>query len=132
MGIAAFIVASGLSAVAYYQDRIISEQLAECSIYSVAHINRVYKLRSMAHIEYDYSVGGRVFQSDEPVNSFDTGEIWSVDFEKLSKRRLLLAIYYSKPDVNRILWDIPVPDTLRHISIEGWREVPFEKRKPTD
>lgn len=128
-----FVVVVGGSLLAlYFQSRTVSKQLFKCSVYTVAHITHTYQLQGMSHIEYSFSVENKIFQGDEAVNNFDTGESWSVDFKKLSERRLLLKVYCNDPKVHRILWDIPVPDTLQYVPVNGWKEIPFEKQKSSD
>ena len=113
----------------YIQYREESKKLSHCSVYTIGNIDRVFTIRGQTRIDYYYNVGEKTAKTTEGVNNFDTNESWSVDVEKLSKRRLLLQVSCHDINVNRILWDIPVPDTLRYVPANGWKEIPFQRQK---
>lgn len=99
----------------YIQYREKSKKLSDCSVYTVGNIDRVFTIRGQTRIDYYYSVHEKMAKVTEGVNNFDTNESWNVDVKKLSKRRLLLQVSCNDINVNRILWDVPVPDTLRNV-----------------
>lgn len=108
------------------QNKRLSEKLAHCSSYTIAEVTRVYRLRGMAHVVYWYKIGTQKVENDKSVNVYDTGESWMVNLHNLQKRRLLIQVYCADKTEHRIRWDIQVPDTLRYIPVEGWKELPFK------
>lgn len=112
--------------VGFFDDRNERYKLYACSLYTIGKISRVYSVRGQVRINYSYQLNAKTVQiTSEGVNNFDTNESWTVDMSELSKRRLLVRVYCNDINVNRIVWDAAVPDTLRHVPVQGWKEMPF-------
>jgi len=124
LSVIVIVVIGGTLTSLYLKKRAINKQLNQCSAYTVATIDKVYTSRMMPHAVYNFSISGREFEMDTAVNSFDTGETWSVDMDQLKRRRLFIQVYCDSPAVHQILWDISVPDSLEQPPIDGWKVVP--------
>lgn len=109
----------------FVKDRNDRYKLYACSVYTIGIISRVHTLRGHTYATYNYRINEKTVQADRNVTNFDTDEPWSVDMNKLSKRRLLVRVYCNDINVHRIVWDVAIPDTLRHVPIQGWKEIPF-------
>lgn len=115
-----------LAVVGFFQDRNERYKLYSCSVYTIGEISRVYSVRGQVRINYSYRLNTKTVQvTSKGVSNFDTNESWSIDMNELSKRRLLVRVYCNDINVNRIVWDVAVPDTVQRIPIEGWKEMPF-------
>ena len=112
-----------------YRDN--NKKLSKCSVYTIGTITRVYTLRGQTRAAYYYKINGKNVEKTKGVNNFDTNESWSVDMDKLRTRRLMLQVYCNDINVHRVLWDVAVPDTLRYIPTNGWKQIPF-KAKSTE
>ena len=117
-----------LAIVFFVQSWSVRKKLSACSVYTVGKITRVYSVRGQVRATYFYRVNAKTVQAtDDGVSNFDTGESWTVDMNKLSKRRLLLQVYCDDISVHRILWKVSIPDTLQFVPTQGWKELPFVK-----
>lgn len=116
---------SVLLIVCFIQDRNERQKLYACSTYTIGEIARVHTLRGQTYVAYHYKINAKTVEADDNVTNFDTNEPWTVDMNKLSKRRLLIRVYCNDINVHRIVWDVAVPDTLRNIPAQGWNYIPF-------
>ena len=114
-----------MSIIAYVQYRNKSIKLDKCSTYTIAYISRLHTNRSSLYVTYEYTLHGKRIEDTQGISNFDTDEPWFVDQRKLAKRRLLVKVYCDDTKINRVMWKIYVPDSLRHVPINGWKNVPF-------
>jgi hypothetical protein len=103
----------------------VEKKLDECSTYTLANVERVYKIRGMAHVVYTYHINSISLTHDKSVNIFDTGESWVVDLDKLKSRRMLVQAYCQDPKIHRILWNTVVPEKVYEVPFKGWEKPPF-------
>ena len=121
-----FGIISVLLILSFVKDRNERYKLYACSIYTIGKISRVHTLRGHTYATFHYRINEKTIEADDNITTFDTGESWNVDMNKLSKRRLLLRVYCNDINVHRIIWDVTVPDTLRDIPVQGWNYIPFK------
>jgi hypothetical protein len=92
--------------------------------YTIGVLGKKYRLPNQgSRVNFHFFYWGKKFQSD---NFLGTNEI--------SENQLTYLIEVPIKDVkrSRILWDYPVPDTLK-APFEGWKEIPaFLKKKEGD
>lgn len=122
----AFTIVIGGSLIAYYfQQKAIDKKLTECSVYTVAPITRIYRLRGFLYAEYNYKLDGKLIKVDEGVNDYDVSESTMLYQKKLESRKyFFIKIYCTDPNIHRLIWAIHVPDTLTKIPENGWLRNP--------
>jgi hypothetical protein len=108
-----------------WKNHSLDKKLSNCSFYTIGEPTKVYMLRGGVWVKYKYTINSIVINSEDGVGPNDTHEWWTIDMEKLKNRRLMLQVYCDDLNENRILWDVPVPDTLQFIPPNGWKEIPY-------
>lgn len=105
----------------------LKEKLEKCSVYTVGVVTRIHTLRKIPRMKYKYSIKGVIIENDHTIGLFDGNkdEFWNIDTDKLANRRLMLRVYCNDVKANKILWDIAIPDTLKYIPANGWKEIPY-------
>ena len=109
----------------FLQEKIVKNKFDECAIYTVADITKVYKLRGIIYAKYSFKINNSFENSETSVGPTDTGEWWDIDRQKLSKRRLFIVASCKNYKINRVDWDISIPDTLKNIPSNGWDTIPY-------
>ena len=94
-----------------------SYQVKYFSRYTIAiTTRRIITAKNGPEIEYVYHVNGSQYTS------------YGYDVEKYKIQypngRYFVKYSYKNPSACEIQWDLPVPDSIKVIPVDGWRELP--------
>ena len=86
-GLAFAVIIGGALIVLYVQSNNIDKKLSACSVYTIAPITRIYRLRGFLYAEYNYKLNGKLIKVDEGVNDYDIFEPTMSYQKKLESRK---------------------------------------------
>lgn len=119
------LIAFGILMLIFYffyfrQERRITAKLKECSFYTIMEPRY---MSSNSYLYYDFYYDYTRYSSSTTIGSEDVG----IDHTKESvmRERYWIQVYCNDFKTDRILWKIPVPDTLKHIPPKGWKKIPY-------
>jgi hypothetical protein len=105
------------------EDRI-TKKLEECCIVTLIEPIRMPDTHKLY---FKYRLNNQKYESSNSVGSEDLGMLYSRS--KILNMRFFVKIYCQDYSVNRVQWDIPVPDTLQFIPVNGWTSIPYDLEK---
>ncbi|MCR9064017.1 MAG: hypothetical protein NXI00_08635 [Cytophagales bacterium] len=76
---------------------------------------------------FSFSHDGNTINSSSSVGAGDLGAWYSKN--QVLNSRFFIRVDCDDFQVNRVLWDIPVPDTLQHAPPKGWDKIPYDLEK---
>ena len=104
----------------YRQEKTITNQLKECSFYTVATPTEMNTSTSMF---YKFNYKDVEYEKYTTVGSGDLGLTYTI--RSAMSTRYWVRVYCKDLNINRMYWDAKVPDTLQYIPKEGWKEIPY-------
>lgn len=104
----------------YIQENNIDKKFDKCYRITVAS---PYKLIRQKNMYFTFELNGKKINETAGVSSGDVGLHWNNNF--VLEKRFWLKVYCDDFKVNRVIWDIPVPDTLKFIPANGWDKIPY-------
>ncbi len=108
--------------ISYYkQEEGITDKLNECSFYTIISPIR---MPDSIKLYFSFSHDGNTINSSSSVGAGDLGAWYSMN--QVLNSRFFIRVNCDDFQVNRVLWDIPVPDTLQHAPPKGWDKIPYD------
>lgn len=104
----------------FKQENRITENLKECSFYTVIDPKRMSDNNTMY---FDFSYNAQNYSFSSSVGSSDLGLFYTR--ELALSRRYWIQVNCDNFKTQRVLWKIPVPDTLKYIPPKGWKKIPY-------
>lgn len=104
----------------FRQERRITAKLRECSFYTIMEPRR---MSSSSYLYYDFYYDYTRYSSSTTVGSEDVGVFHTK--ESVMSERYWIQVNCDDFKTDRILWKIPVPDTLKYIPSKGWKKIPY-------
>ena len=102
------------------QENKITDQLNECSFYTVA---KPVRMPSTHTIYFKFYYQGIKYEDGTSVGAGDLGNSYTES--SVMSSRYWVRVYCKDLNVNRIYWEAKVPDTLQYIPPKGWEEIPY-------
>lgn len=111
----------GIFYIFYFkQERGITNKLKDCSFYTIIEPRR---MSSSDYLYYDFYYNYSRYSGSTTIGSEDVG-IWHTK-ESVMSERYWIQVNCNNFKTRRILWKIPVPDTLKYIPPKGWKKIPY-------
>ncbi|WP_367916519.1 hypothetical protein [Leadbetterella sp. DM7] len=102
------------------QEDDITAKLEECSFYTIMEPRIMH---SSDYLYYDFYYDHKRYSSSTTLGSEDVGIGHTK--ESVMRERYWIQVYCNDFKTDRILWKIPVPDTLKYIPPKGWKKIPY-------
>jgi hypothetical protein len=102
------------------QERGITSKLEECSFYTIMEPRIMH---SSDYLYYDYYFNYKRYSGSTTIGSEDVGIGHTK--ESVMSERYWIQVHCEDFKTRRILWKIPVPDTLKYIPPKGWKKIPY-------
>lgn len=74
-------------------------------------------------MNYDFYYNDSRYSSSSTVSALDLGFSYTPDIAMSG--RYWIQVYCKNFETHRILWKVPVPDTLTYIPPKGWKKIPY-------
>jgi len=97
-----------------------TEKLKECSFFTVITPIKMPDRRKMY---YFYNYHSERHENNTSVNEDDLGAGYTS--ENALKKRYWIQVHCNDFQTDRVRWDVPVPDTLQYIPVNGWDKIPY-------
>lgn len=102
-------------------------ELRKCSKYSIAKVTGgAGGTGRGASIEYEFNFENKLVSSSD---IFDGSYRGFLVITESKEKRYFVSFSCSSPAISRVIWDIPVPDTLSYIPKDGWDGIPYSLDK---
>jgi hypothetical protein len=88
-------------------------------------LHRCLEMENVTSINQAYpaSGGGNQNNCSNSVRAEDAGLTYTK--RSVMSKRYFVRVFCDDLQVNRIHWDIPVPDTLTYVPPNGWHNIPY-------
>lgn len=119
--LAIFGIVMGIFYIFYFkQERGVTNKLKECSFYTIMEPRRMSDINTMY---FDFFYDYKMYSYSSSVGSEDLG--FSYTRNSALSRKYWIQVNCDDFKVNRVLWKIPIPDTLKYIPPKGWKKIPY-------
>lgn len=89
--------------------------------YTIAYATKMYwPIISYKRIEYNYNVGGE---------NYEATNIYALDPKVIIPARYLVQFSLEDHSLSTIYPNVPVPDSIKEVPPEGWKELPKWAKK---
>ena len=95
---------------------IYGPRLREKGRYTIGYIYQHSRHKGGATIYYKYKVGGKLYYSKDTAGG--------IKKNRLLEKRFLVRYVYDDIDLEEILLEYPVPDSIKEAPPEGWKKKP--------
>ena len=95
---------------------IYGPRLREKGRYTIGYIYQHSPHKGGATIHYKYKVGGKLYYSKDTAGG--------IKKNRLLEKRFLVRYVYDDIDLEEILLEYPVPDSIKEAPPEGWKKMP--------
>lgn len=102
------------------QENEITRKLDSCSFYSIATPIRMPDSHTLY---FSFPFEGKIIKSSTSLGADDAGFTYTK--RSVMSKRYFVRVFCDDLQVNRIQWDIPVPDTLNYVPVNGWGKIPY-------
>jgi hypothetical protein len=76
---------------------------------------------------FSFVYKGKIIKSSTSVGADDAGFTYTK--RSVMSKRYFVRVFCDDLQVNRVQWDIPVPDSLNYVPVNGWGKIPYELDK---
>ena len=95
---------------------IYGPRLREKGRYTIGYIYQHSRHKGGASIYYEYKVGNKLYYSNTAAGG--------IKKDRLLEKRFLVRYVYDDIDLEEILLEYPVPDSIKEAPSEGWKKKP--------
>lgn len=106
------------------QENEITRKLDSCSFYSLITPIRMPDYHTLY---FSFVYKGKIIKSSTSVGADDAGFTYTK--RSVMSKRYFVRVFCDDLQVNRVQWDIPVPDSLNNVPVNGWGNIPYELDK---
>jgi hypothetical protein len=108
----------------YFQESNITSSLKKCGRYYIITPKRMPDFHKLY---YDSEFKGKKYEWSTSVESGDVGYI--IGKQRVMSRRYWINVSCDDFKVRRVIWDVPVPDSIGKMPFDGWDKLPFGPEK---
>jgi hypothetical protein len=101
------------------QEKGITNKIESCSFVTVMTPTR---MPDSHKVYFTFMYNDSLVRSTGTVGAGDLGMFYSID--KILNSRYFISVYCNDLQINRVIWNVKVPDTLRFIPKKGWDKIP--------
>ncbi|GGD82360.1 hypothetical protein GCM10011514_53010 [Emticicia aquatilis] len=99
-------------------------KLSSCSRITIATITgRSGGMTTSKTLTYSFKYKGHEFSGSDGEGLKDYKSF--MEFNINEKKRYFVKFACDDLDVSKLIWNIPVPDTLKNIPLNGWDKIPL-------
>jgi hypothetical protein len=102
------------------QENEITRKLNRCSFYSLI---TPIRMPDNHKLYFSFIYKGQIIKSSTSLGADDAGLTYTK--RSVMSKRYFVRVFCDDLQVNRVQWDVPVPDTLQYIPPNGWAELPY-------
>ncbi len=103
------------------QERETLDKLSNCRFITLI---KPLRMPDSGTLYFSFRHSGKIFKGKSiGIGAEDLGMWYSKNL--ILNSRFFIEVNCHDFNTNKILWEIPVPDTLEFVPLEGWKEVPY-------